>query len=88
MCGDTNDDGRITAGDALYSLRSAVGSAECINEICDYNGDGRITATDSLFILRTAVGQNVAPQCPTGDSALVFVTSTLSVTTTTLGGER
>jgi hypothetical protein len=64
LCGDTNDDSKVLAGDALAALRSAVGSAACMLAACDYSGDGQITASDALSILRTAVGQSVPASCP------------------------
>ena len=63
-CGDFNGDGNITAGDALGTLRTAVGSATCALNVCDFNGDGSLTASDSLLILRVAVKQPVTPHCP------------------------
>ncbi|MFN2375386.1 MAG: dockerin type I domain-containing protein, partial [Candidatus Binatia bacterium] len=63
LCGDANGDGTITAGDALFALRSAVGTAICPLAACDYTGDDKITASDALAILRKAVGQNVIGQC-------------------------
>ena len=64
FCGDANFDGSITAPDALIALKTAVDSANCSIEICDYNGDGDITATDALAILKKAVGQPIPPMCP------------------------
>jgi hypothetical protein len=63
-CGDFNADGRITAGDALGALRSALGSQTCALEVCDYNGDTRLTAGDALAILRVAVGDTIVAKCP------------------------
>lgn len=63
LCGDANGDGTITAGDALFTLRSAVGTAICPLTACDYTGDDKITASDALAILRKAVGQDVPGQC-------------------------
>lgn len=64
LCGDTNTDGTISASDALFVLRAAVGSKPCPLPVCDYTGDGKIAASDALAILRKAVGQNVASKCP------------------------
>jgi len=64
LCGDGNGDGSITAVDALFALRTAVGTASCALTLCDYNGDDKITATDALAILRKAVGGDIPPQCP------------------------
>ena len=64
LCGDANDDGKITAGDALFALRAAVGTTTCPLQVCDYTGDGKIAASDALSILRASVGQAVAANCP------------------------
>lgn len=84
LCGDANEDGRVTAADALLVLKTAVGAAECSFEYCDFNGDGRVTASDALAILRLAVGQEVEPHCP---EALLFPSTTIPVTSTTLTSE-
>jgi hypothetical protein len=62
-CGDANDDGKITAADALKVLRVAVGIGICAAGVCDYTGDGEIAASDALAILRVAVGQDLTPLC-------------------------
>lgn len=62
-CGDANEDGDVTATDALIALRTAVQSASCDLCVCDTNGSGSITASDALLILRAAVGQMVTMQC-------------------------
>jgi hypothetical protein len=67
-CGDINDDGRITATDALFVLQAAVGLRECSLELCDVNGDGQITATDASMLLQVAVGLPVALSCPAPSS--------------------
>jgi len=58
--GDVNEDGRITATDALLYLRFAIGldiSPYQLDPVADdMTGDGRITATDALKVLRIAVG--------------------------------
>ncbi|MFN2376641.1 MAG: hypothetical protein ABR538_08895, partial [Candidatus Binatia bacterium] len=88
MCGDANGDGKITAGDALTALRTAVGTAECSVAICDYSGDGKVAASDALAILRTAVGQNVTANCAVAPTSDALVTSsTISSTSTTLPAE-
>jgi len=84
MCGDANEDGSITASDALKALRTAVESSDCPVAICDYNNDGRVTASDALAILRTAVGQNVAAGCGQLASEAAPGTLASSTTTTTL----
>jgi hypothetical protein len=70
-CGDGNDDESITASDALFSLRTAVGadrgldgSRACELCICDISGDASISAVDALTVLKLAVGQQVTQRCP------------------------
>jgi hypothetical protein len=64
LCGDATGDGNIAATDALFALRTAVGTGICPAWICDFNGDGSIAASDALAILRAAVGQTTTPDCP------------------------
>ena len=64
LCGDTNDDAKVAAGDALAALRASIGSSSCMPAACDFSGDGKITAADALAILRKAVGQSVQANCP------------------------
>jgi hypothetical protein len=64
LCGDTNSDRSIKASDALFVLRSAVGTETCDFCLCDLNGSSSITAGDALSALRIAVGVNVATSCP------------------------
>jgi hypothetical protein len=54
----------ITASDALFTLRAAVGIGSCDDCLCDADGSGNVTATDALVILRAAVGQPVTLACP------------------------
>ena len=63
-CGDTDDDGRISAPDALFILRASVGIETCALSICDVTGDGRITAADALLALQHAIGLPVELVCP------------------------
>jgi len=83
LCGDANGDGKISAPDAQFALRAAVGTIECSLTVCDYNGDGKLTTPDALLILKAAVGQDVEPRCPPALRA--EVTTTLKITTTTVG---
>lgn len=64
QCGDVNDDGRVTATDALFVLQAAIGLQTCSVEICDANGDGNVTATDASMVLSAAVGLPVDFVCP------------------------
>jgi hypothetical protein len=54
----------ISASDALFVLRTAVGSATCELCVCDVNNSGTVTASDALTVLRSAVGQSVELTCP------------------------
>ncbi len=64
VCGDFNFDLRITASDALSTLRTAVGDAHCELCVCDTNIDNSTTATDALAILRKSVGLSPSMNCP------------------------
>lgn len=66
-CADVNVDGKVTAVDALYVLRTAVGSANCGGLdycICNANGAAAVTAADALLVLKYAVGNPVSLNCP------------------------
>ncbi|HYC00481.1 MAG TPA: hypothetical protein VEC57_15215 [Candidatus Limnocylindrales bacterium] len=63
VCGDPAGPEGITATDALYALRAAVGTVLCRECVCDVNRSGSTVATDSLAILRHAVGQDVSLAC-------------------------
>ncbi len=54
----------ITASDALFALKAAVGSITCELCRCDIDGSGTLTASDALRILRKAVGVDVPLDCP------------------------
>ena len=57
--GDIDDDGEITANDALTILRSSVGMTDLTPEqtkLADVDNDGEITANDALAVLRYSVG--------------------------------
>lgn len=66
LCGDATGDGKVTAADALLTLKTAVGSATCAPSACDANGSGGISAADALLILKAAVGTPVELNCPAG----------------------
>ncbi|MBI5503768.1 MAG: hypothetical protein HY899_03130, partial [Deltaproteobacteria bacterium] len=55
-CGDATGAAGITATDALFALKAAVGSQTCELCLCDANGSGTLTASDALRILGKAVG--------------------------------
>jgi hypothetical protein len=65
-CGDPNFNGTISTSDALFALRSAVGTGTCLPVYCDVNSNGTVTSADALAILRAAVGLPVILTCPTG----------------------
>ncbi len=79
-CGDATSPIGISAGDALHVLRSAVGSASCLECICDADGSGGVAAGDALTVLRRAVGNDVELRCPCCESP----TTTTTTTTTTM----
>lgn len=64
VCGDANGNGDVTATDAQFALRAAVGSEECALSVCDVNGNGSVASSDALRILQHAVGQPVELECP------------------------
>jgi hypothetical protein len=55
----------VTASDALFTLRAAVGTEVCDLCVCDVDSSGAVNATDALRVLRNAVGLPVALDCPT-----------------------
>lgn len=62
-CGDFNEDGTITATDARFALRTAVGTSQCPLCVCDVDSSGGVFASDALAILQAAVGLTVALVC-------------------------
>ena len=64
MCADYNDDGTVTAQDALGVLMTAIGVQQCDMYRCDVDGSGSISATDARRTLGLAVGENVETNCP------------------------
>jgi hypothetical protein len=64
-CGDpASSGGSITALDALFVLRGAVGLIDCRSCACDVFGNDGVLATDALRVLRKAVGQDLDLFCP------------------------
>ena len=57
--GDVNNDGKITAADALMYLRLSARQKNVPNEylIADVTGTGMVTATDALTVLTWALGE-------------------------------
>ncbi|MFN2376098.1 MAG: M43 family zinc metalloprotease [Candidatus Binatia bacterium] len=64
VCGDANEDGKLSAADALVVLRAGVGTTACPGWLCDFDGSGLVTASDALGILKAAVGSGLPAQCP------------------------
>ena len=59
LSGDLDDDGQVSAADAIQVLRHAVGLEELVGlalSMADVNGDGGVDAGDAVLILRMAVG--------------------------------
>lgn len=57
--GDIDNDGKITASDALFALRYSVGLEDFTNGqkvISDVDSDNKTTSSDALEILRYSVG--------------------------------
>lgn len=52
------------ASDALYTLRSSVGTSSCAACECDTDSSGSVGAADALRILKKAVGQDIELTCP------------------------
>jgi cysteine-rich repeat protein len=63
-CGDVNEDGRLSATDALAVLRAGVGARTCEDWQCDYDGSGVISAADALAVLKAALGSGYPANCP------------------------
>jgi hypothetical protein len=63
-CGDTNDDGELTAIDALFIEDAANGLATCEVEVCDVNGDLEVTTADAELVAAAAAGIDVDLSCP------------------------
>jgi hypothetical protein len=58
--GDINNDGKITASDALQALQCAAGKrtlTDLQKQAADINVDGKVTASDALKILQFAAGK-------------------------------
>jgi hypothetical protein len=53
----------VTASDALFTLKTAVGTQTCELCLCDVDQSGSVAATDALIVLKFAVGQNVELSC-------------------------
>lgn len=62
LVGDVNEDGKITADDAIIVARLAAGfkgyAEKYDSEIADMNGDKKVSADDAIIIARYAAGYN------------------------------
>jgi hypothetical protein len=54
----------VTASDALFILRAAVGSESCGLCVCDVDTSGAVAASDALAVLQFAVGIDISMSCP------------------------
>jgi hypothetical protein len=63
-CGDANDDGAVSATDALIALQAAIGLVACEPARCNVDGSGDVSASDALAILNVAVGIAFTFACP------------------------
>ncbi len=64
LCGDPNDNGSITATDALLTLQAAVGLFSCPLYVCDVDGNPGLSATDALRVLLRTVNSSIVLMCP------------------------
>jgi cysteine-rich repeat protein len=66
-CGDPDNNGAVSAGDALFVLKVAVGLASCDNCVCNVDSVGEsTTASDAFRTLRSAIGlpdELICPPC-------------------------
>lgn len=60
LLGDMNNDGKVTADDAIIAARLAAGygdySIRYSSKVGDMNGDNKVTADDAIIIARVAAG--------------------------------
>jgi len=68
LCADFNDDGAVSASDALGILKVSIGASQCDVYRCDVDGNGAVTSTDALRVLRYSVGENLVFTCPDDSS--------------------
>ena len=64
IVGDANNDGRITAADAMLALQMSVGSVAPDLESADVSGDGRVSSLDALMILTMTQKTQVCVNAP------------------------
>lgn len=86
-CGQPSSTGSgAKASDALFTLKTAVGSETCELCVCDVSNDNKITAADALKTLKKAVGQEVTLTCPSCEiplSGVVLIPSGVGSTLST-----
>ena len=76
LCGDVDDDGRVTVTDGVSVLRTAASlSGGCTGPACDPDGSGSTTVTDGVIVLRVAAALPVVGACE--DDACVFGAETI-----------
>lgn len=67
-CGDVDGNAKVTAADALFVLRVAVGTRDCDPCLCNADGSATgapVSVTDALRLLRVSVGSaGAALACP------------------------
>ncbi len=63
LIGDCDQDGKISASDALSILKHIVGKSTdgFDKQVADVNGDGQIAANDALYVLQIVVGKQPQP---------------------------
>ncbi len=74
LAGDVNNDGRITATDALLALQFSVGKvtlSETASIAARVQKNDSCTATDALLILQVSVGKISATELPSGEYIII-----------------
>jgi len=67
ICGDADEDGRVTDTDAVLAFRRGANLASpCKVLTCDADGSGTVTESDALAILRKASGLTIVERCGRG----------------------
>ncbi len=80
VCGDANDDGRVTVSDGVQTLRAAAQLSSSCDERCDFDGSGAITVSDGVNVLRKAAQLPVVENCEEdGDPTASLIGHTLGI---------
>ena len=70
ICGDADEDGRVTDTDAVLAFRRAANlPSACKVLTCDADGSGTVTENDARAILRKASGLAMVERCGRGSIA-------------------